>query len=192
MIPVRACFTFKRKRGSRLQHYEDRVSFRKFNNVKRYVKLRILPLRCGSIGILTFWFSFFGISLGRGKGVLSTQILKKKTRHELCGLVDTIRIINDSVMKERMFKMPWCPYWFKIILDASYHIYFYQNQQIIRYPCRTGAFCSLFHFIKHILFSCTTLLVLWYSRLGPSCSYKFGENFDSSKTCPSIDSFQTL
>ena len=167
MIPVRACFTFKRKRGSRLQHYEDRVSFRKFNNVKRYVKLRILPLRCGSIGILTFWFSFFGISLGRGKGVLSTQILKKN-RHELCGLVDTIRIINDSVMKERMFKMPWCPYWFKIILDASYHIYFYQNQQIIRYPCRTKAVCPFLHFIKHILFSCTTLLLLWYSRLGPS------------------------
>ena len=31
-----------------------------------------------------------------------------------------------------------------------------------------------------------------YSLLGPSCSYKFGENFESSKTCPSIDSFQTL
>ena len=54
MIPVHACFTFKRKRGSRLKHYEDCVSFRKFNNVKRYVKLRILLLRYGSIGILTF------------------------------------------------------------------------------------------------------------------------------------------
>ena len=28
-----------------------------------------------------------------------------------------------------------------------------------------------------------------YSRLGPSCAYKFGDNFDSSKTCPSIDSY---
>ena len=27
--------------------------------------------------------------------------------------------------------------------------------------------------MKHLSFSCTTLLVLWYSRLGPSCSYKF-------------------
>ena len=54
MIPVHACFTLERKRGSRLKHYEDRVSFRKFNNVKIYVKLRILSLRCGSIGILTF------------------------------------------------------------------------------------------------------------------------------------------
>ena len=70
--------------------------------------------------------------------------------------------------KERMCKIPWCPYWFKIILDASYHIYFYQNQQIINYPCNTKAFCPFFHFIKHISFSCTTLLVLWYSRLGPS------------------------
>ena len=111
MIPVHACFTLERKRGSRLQHYEDRVSFRKLNNVKRYVKLRILSLRYGSIGILTFWISFFGILLGRGKGVLNTQILKKN-RHKLCGLVDTIRIINDSVMKERMCKIPWCPYCF--------------------------------------------------------------------------------
>ena len=54
MIPVHACFTLERKRGSRLQHYEDRVSFRKLNNVKRYVKLRILLLRYGSISILTF------------------------------------------------------------------------------------------------------------------------------------------
>ena len=27
--------------------------------------------------------------------------------------------------------------------------------------------------MKHLSFSCKTLLVLWYSRLGPSCSYKF-------------------
>ena len=88
-----------------------------------------------------------------------------------------------------MCKIPWCPYRFKDILDASYHIYSYQKQQIIRHPCKTKAFCPFFHFIKHISFSCTTLLVLWYSRLGPSCAYKFGDNFDSSKTCPSIDSY---
>ena len=58
----------------------------------------------------------------------------------------------------------------------------YQNQQIIRHPCKTKAICPFFHFIKHISFSCTTLLVLRYSNLGPSRSYKFGENFDSSKT----------
>ena len=78
------------------------------------------------------------------------------------------RKLSCFLRKERMCKTPWCPYWFKIILDASYHIYFYQNQQIIRYPCKTKAFCPFFHFIKHISFSCTTLLVLWYSRLGPS------------------------
>ena len=34
-----------------------------------------------------------------------------------------------------MCKIPWCPYWFKAILEASsYHILFYQNQQIIRHP----------------------------------------------------------
>ena len=37
-------------------------------------------------------------------------------------------------------KIPWCPYWFKFILDASYHIYFYQDQPIIRHPCKTKAF----------------------------------------------------
>ena len=78
------------------------------------------------------------------------------------------RKLSCFLRKERMCKTPWCPYWFKIILDASYHIYFYQNQQIINYPCKTKAFCPFFHFIKHISFSCTTLLVLWYSRLGPS------------------------
>ena len=62
-------------------------------------------------------------------------------------------------------------------MDASYHSYFYQNQQIIRYPCKTKAFCPFFHFIKHISFSCTTLPVLLvYSRKGPSFSYKFGGN----------------
>ena len=75
-----------------------------------------------------------------------------------------------------MCKIPWCPYWFKIILDASYHIYFYQNQQIIRYPCKTifvpsftslNIFCSLVQAYN---------LSFWYSRKGPSCSYKFGEN----------------
>ena len=75
------------------------------------------------------------------------------------------RKLSCFLRKERMCKTPWCPYWFKIILDASYHIYFYQNQQIINYPCKTKAFCPFFHFIKHISFSCTTLLVL---RLGPS------------------------
>ena len=63
-----------------------------------------------------------------------------------------------------------CP-WFKVILDVSYYIYFYQNQPIIRHPCKTKVFCPFFHFIKHISFSCTTLLALWYR-----------ENFDSSKT----------
>ena len=77
------------------------------------------------------------------------------------------RRLSCFLRNERMCKTPWCPYWFKIILDASYHIYFYQNQQIIRYPCKTKAFCPFCHFIKHIPFSCTTLLVLWYSRLGP-------------------------
>ena len=37
-------------------------------------------------------------------------------------------------------KIPWCPYWFKFILDASYHIYFYQDQPIIRHPSKTKAF----------------------------------------------------
>ena len=78
------------------------------------------------------------------------------------------RKLSCFLRKERMCKTPWCPYWFKIILDAWYQIYFYQNQQIIRYHCKTKAFCPFFHFIKHISFSCTTLLVLWYSRLGPS------------------------
>ena len=67
-----------------------------------------------------------------------------------------------------------------------------KNQQIIRHPCKTKAICPFFHFIKHISFSCTTLLVLRYSNLRPSRSYKFGENFDSSKTCLTIDSYQTL
>ena len=35
-------------------------------------------------------------------------------------------------------------------------------------------------------------LSFWYSRKWSSFSYKFGENFDSSKTCPWIDSFPTL
>ena len=78
------------------------------------------------------------------------------------------RKLSCFLRKERMCKTPWCTYWFKIILDAWYQIYFYQNQQIIRYHCKTKAFCPFFHFIKHISFSCTTLLVLWYSRLGPS------------------------
>ena len=65
-----------------------------------------------------------------------------------------------------MCKIPWCPYCFKDILDASYHMFSYQNQQIIRHPCKTKAICPFFHFIKHISFSCTTLLVLRYSNLG--------------------------
>ena len=81
----------------------------------------------------------------------------------------------------------------KVILDASsYHIFFYQTQQIIRHPCKTKAFCPFFHLIKHISFFCTTLLNLWYSHLGPSYSDKIAKKFDSAKTCPSFDSFQTL
>ena len=33
----------------------------------------------------------------------------------------------------------------------------------------------------------TTLFVLWYSCLGPSCLDKFGKNLGSAKTCPSLD-----
>ena len=36
----------------------------------------------------------------------------------------------------------------------------------------------------------TTLLVLWYSCLGPSCLDKFGKNLGSAKTCPSLDYFK--
>lgn len=50
MIPVHACFTLELKRGSRLQHYEDRVSFRKFNNVKRYVN--------GAVQLVSWHFEF--------------------------------------------------------------------------------------------------------------------------------------
>ena len=87
------------------------------------------------------------------------------------------RNLSSFLRKERICNIAWCPYWFKVILVASYHIHFYQNQQIIRHPCNTKAFCPFFHFIKHISFSYTTLLVLWYSRLGSSCSYKFGKKF---------------
>ena len=38
--------------------------------------------------------------------MLNTQILEKINHQQLCGLVDTIGIINDSVMKERMCKIP--------------------------------------------------------------------------------------
>ena len=36
------------------------------------------------------------------------------------------RKLSCFLRKQRMCKIPWCPYWFKVILDASYHIYFYQ------------------------------------------------------------------
>ena len=60
-------------------------------------------------------------------------------------------------------KLPW----------TDHITYFHQNQQILRHSCEAKAFCPFSHFIKHVWISYTTLLVLWYSCLGSSCS-----NFD--------------
>ena len=61
-----------------------------------------------------------------------------------------------------------------------------------------GILARLRHFVPEnhstncVSISNTAILVIWYSCMGSSCSYKFTKNLDSAKTCPTFDLFQTL
>ena len=81
------------------------------------------------------------------------------------------RKLSCFLRKERMCKTPWCPYWFKIILDASYHIYFYQiskslgNLARLRHVVPSSTLLNIYRSLVQPYLSYG---IAWCSRLGPS------------------------